>query len=162
MVHLVMKFHIRFHDGTNLQDFRESIDQYVLNHPNHWDSINAFRCEEIDTDNDVVTYRLVVRSTQSWQPAPRVMEQRAQLDRFCSELRVKMGVSYESPMPSRIMYTGGEMVDANNPKVNRARSSGSLIEPSASQFPQVLQDAELDQDAKDDEIQRALLGGAGA
>ena len=117
----MLRFYINFHEGSNLLDFREALDNYILNNPNRWDSIVFFRCEEIDTDDDFVTYRLETQSTQSWQPAPRVLEHRAQLHRFCLDLAIKMEVQYEAPFPIHFIYDGGEMVDFSNPKVNRAR-----------------------------------------
>ncbi|CAJ1961477.1 unnamed protein product [Cylindrotheca closterium] len=120
-VQLSLRFHIKFHEGSNLLDFREALDTYVLNNPNRWDSISFFRCEAIDTDDDFVVYRLETQSTQSWQPAPRVLEHRAQLHRFILDLAIKMEVQYEAPFPIHFIYDGGAMVDLSHPRVNRAK-----------------------------------------
>mmetsp|Transcript_22184 Transcript_22184/g.54868 ORF Transcript_22184/g.54868 Transcript_22184/m.54868 type:complete len:517 (-) Transcript_22184:83-1633(-) len=154
-VHLTMRFHIRFHEGSNLPDFREALDTYILNNPNRWDSIAFLRCEEINTDDEFVLYRLVTRSTQSWQPAPRVLEHRAQLHRFCLDLANKMDVLYESPLPSRVIYTGGEMVDTANPKARRAiERQDSFVEASQPALP--VDDSGSDPQASE-EFQRSPL-----
>ena len=128
IVQLLFRFHIRFHEGDKLRDFREALDTYVLNNPNRWGSIVFFRCDEIDTDNEFVQYNLVIRSSQSWQPAPRVLEHRSQLNRFCQDLALKMEVSYNAPLPSSVLYSGGKMQDVTHPKVNRVREkSESMI-----------------------------------
>ena len=122
MVQIEMQLDMKLHEGTYLREFREALDAYVLNNPNRWDSIVFFRCEAIDTDYEVVTYRLMVRSTQTWQPAFRVLEYKAQLNRFLCELSLKMGVNYESPLDTRVLYTGGALHDTSDPQVNRARA----------------------------------------
>jgi len=126
IVHLLMRFHIRFLEGDNLRDFREALDLYVLQNPNRWDSIVFFRCDEIDSDNEFVLYNLTIRSAQSWQPATRVMEHRSQLNRFCKDLADKMEVSYNSPITSTIVYSGGEIQDATNPEVVRDKDEKSV------------------------------------
>lgn len=161
-IHLTFKFHLRFHEGSNLPDFREALDAYVLNNPNRWDSIVFFRCEEIDTDNMFVNYRLAIRSTQSWQPAPRVLEHRAQLHRFCTELANNMEVDFNAPIPSTVIYQGGEMQDVTHPKVNRAKAiEEALIEESQAKLALELsaqsQDSDSDTNETDGDFERVPL-----
>lgn len=68
-----------------------------------------FRCEDIDTDNQFVMYRLQVRSRQTWQPSTRVLEERSNLHRFSLDLAAKLGVQYDSPFPTRVIYNGGQL-----------------------------------------------------
>jgi hypothetical protein len=106
-----MKLHMHVHDGRNVALMREALENYVLDNANVWESIVFFRCEEIDTDNEFVEYRLAVRSRHSWQIASRVLMDRAKLHQFTISLAQKMEVAFDSPQPRRILYYGGSLVE---------------------------------------------------
>jgi small-conductance mechanosensitive channel len=82
-VHILLKLHIKMHEGRNVDLFREALENFVLDHPNIWDSIVLFRCEEIDADNEFVVYRLVVRSRQSWQVRDRQTDRLGDVMKVC-------------------------------------------------------------------------------
>jgi hypothetical protein len=110
-VQLLLKLHIYLHEGRNLELFREALENYARDNPNIWEAILFFRCEEIDSDNEFVAYRLAVRSRQSWQASPRVLQDRARLHQFCVELATKLKVTFDSPNPRRVLYYGGNLVE---------------------------------------------------
>jgi hypothetical protein len=99
------------HEGRNVDLFREALENFILDNPSVWDSIVFFRCEEIDTDNEFVVYRLALRSRQSWQVSTRIFQDRARLHQFCTELAKKLDVAFDSPAPRRVLYYGGKLVD---------------------------------------------------
>jgi hypothetical protein len=113
VVHLFLKLHIHLHQGRNIDLFREALENYVIDYPNVWDSIVFFRCEEIDTDNEFVMYRLAIRSRQSWQVSTRVLQERARLHQFCIELAAKLEVSFDSAVARRVLYYGGNLVEGH-------------------------------------------------
>ena len=110
LVVLFLKLHLRFHDDDSAERFRNAVDNYVHDNPEEWDSVVYFRCEEIDTDNEFVLYRLMVRSRHSWQVAPRVLQNRAGLRHFTVQLARKMKVQWESATPRSVTYYGGTLI----------------------------------------------------
>jgi hypothetical protein len=110
-VHTLLKFHISCHQGRVLQEYKEAVENYVQENPNIWDSVLFFRLEDIDSNNEVVTYRLAVRSRYTWQICNRVFQSQAELHKFCIALSFRLGINYDSPNPRTIMYYGGSLVD---------------------------------------------------
>lgn len=110
-VHTLLKFHISCHQGRILQEYKEAVDSYVQEIPNIWDSILFFRLEDIDANNEVVTYHLAVRSRFTWQISNRVFQSQADLHKFCIALSFKLGINYDAPNPRTILYYGGTLVD---------------------------------------------------
>jgi hypothetical protein len=78
-VHTILKFHIKCHQNGLIEKYRKGVDQYVDDHPNVWDSVLFFRCEDIDSNNEIVTYRLAIRSRFTWQIANRVFQSHSDL-----------------------------------------------------------------------------------
>ena len=109
VVCLYLKLHINLHDENNLELFREAVDNHVADNPRIWDIVVYFRCEDIDPDYESVIYKLAVRSRHSWQLAPRVLQNRAELRQFCVKLADKMKVRYDSVVPRRVLYYGGAL-----------------------------------------------------
>jgi small-conductance mechanosensitive channel len=138
-VHLLLKLHISLHEDNNLDLFREALENYARDNPNIWESIVFFRCEEIDSDNEFVTYDFAVRSRQSWQVSPRVLQDRARLHQFCVELAAKLNVKFDSPDPRRVLYYGGSLVEGavkdykkdllSSPNVHSANDLESFLVP---------------------------------
>ena len=91
--------------------FKEGVDEYIRDHPNIWDSIFLFRCEEIDPNNELVTYRLAVRSAFLWQVSNRVLRHRGELHQFCVALSFKLHINYDKPNKRSVMYYGGSLVN---------------------------------------------------
>lgn len=111
MVNLYLKLHIHMHVGTNTQYFREGIEAYIQDNPNCWESIVIFTCEDINSTDEWVLYRLGIRSRHSWQNAVRVMQEKGRLHRYTMELADRLGVKYHVPNPRQVMYYGGNLVD---------------------------------------------------
>jgi len=112
IVHMVLKFHISCHKGSNtMARYKEGVEAHIHEMPNIWDSIFFFRCEDIDPDKEEVTYRLAVRSRYTWQLSSRVLQYRGELHQFCVELAFKFGINYNTPNPRSIMYYGGSLLD---------------------------------------------------
>jgi hypothetical protein len=111
VVHVVLKLHIKLHEGRNVDLMREALENYVIDNANVWESVVFFRCEEIDVDNEFVMYRLAVRSRYSWQLCARILGDRAKLHQFTISLEKKLGVAFDSPDQRRVLYYGGSLVD---------------------------------------------------
>jgi hypothetical protein len=110
-VHTLLKFHISCHQGRLIENFRDAVDKYVQEHPNIWDSVIFFKLEDIDPNNEVVTYRLVCRSRFTWQICNRVFQCQADLHKFCIKLTFDMGINYDQPNARSVFYFGGSLVD---------------------------------------------------
>lgn len=110
-VHTLLKFHISCHQGRVLQEFQKKVESYIQENPNVWDTMIFFRLEDIDPNNEVVTYRLAVRSRFTWQICNRVFQSQADLHMFCVALSFRLGINYDAPNTRSIMYFGGSLVD---------------------------------------------------
>ncbi len=108
---ILLKLHISMHDGQNVEKFKDGVENYICDNPAVWDSLIFFRCEDIDSDDEFVMYRLAVRSRHSWQVAARVLADRGRLHQCCTELSRKLGVNFDSPASRRVFYYGGNLVD---------------------------------------------------
>lgn len=91
--------------------YRRGIEEYIQEYPNIWDSIFFFRCEDIDPNNEVVSYRVAVRSRFSWQVSNKVIQFQGELHRFLVSLSSKLHIKYDTPNTRSIMYYGGSLVD---------------------------------------------------
>ena len=134
-VNIVFKFHICFHEsGTALvTKFHDAVEKYIHDHPEAWDSLLFFRCEDIDADNEFVNYRLAVRSYHTWQVATRVTTDRGLLHQHCIQLARDMGVSFDSPPAQQIMYYGGKLKNsvAQKNKRKMVMDPANLQEPTS-------------------------------
>jgi hypothetical protein len=132
----------------------------VHDHQIFWDPIYFFRCEEIDTDNEFLRYRLAVRSHHTWQLVSRVLMNRAALHQFTVETATKLQVLFVVHDPTRVVYYGGKLqqggsIDSNKMQAESPGSmeqqptkNGSASEASALQEQRAL--AELGDDLEDD------------
>jgi Mechanosensitive ion channel len=111
IVHFPINFHIRCHRGKLIERFRQGIDFYIDENPQVWDSVLFFRCDEINTDRECVTYMLCVRSRYTWQVASRVLLKQGELHRHCIDLAYKLRIHYDSPNARNILYHGGSLID---------------------------------------------------
>jgi hypothetical protein len=106
-----MKFHISCHEGNTMDVYRRGIEDYIQEHPNVWDSVFFFRCEDIDPNNEAVSYRVAVRSRFSWQVSNKVIQFQGELHRFLVSLACNLHIKYDTPNERSIMYYGGSLVD---------------------------------------------------
>lgn len=111
VVDILLKLHISMHEGHNVEKFKDGLENYVSDNPAVWDSLVYLRCEQINSDDEFVMYRLAIRSCHSWQVAARVLADRGRLHQFCVELSKKMKVNFDSPTMRRVLYYGGNLVD---------------------------------------------------
>lgn len=110
---LVLKLHINLHQGDNVDQFKRALETYVQDKRDVWEQLLFFRCEDIDTDNEFVVYKLGVRSRQTWQVLTRILEDRARLHQFCIETAEKLHVEYDIGAPRRVLYYGGNLVEGH-------------------------------------------------
>eukprot|EP00934_Nitzschia_sp_Nitz4_P008165 Nitzschia sp. Nitz4//scaffold56_size114212//30547//37556//NITZ4_003939-RA/size114212-augustus-gene-0.81-mRNA-1//-1//CDS//3329554673//8155//frame0 len=103
-----IRFDLRFHEGDNVTRFESRIEDYIQKHPDIWDSLAYFRCDDIDTDRKCTTYVLAVRSRRTWQPAARVLTERGRLLKYCNEVAQGFGMAYLSPDQRYQMYIAGQ------------------------------------------------------
>jgi hypothetical protein len=150
-VAILLYFHISCHAGTGtIQMFREGVEEYIRENPNTWGSIFLFRCEDIDTNNEVVTYKLSVRSSHTWQVSNRVLRHRGELHQFAIALSFKLHINYDKPNKRNIMYYGGSLVNGGvqdykarvlkNSNINNNNNSndGNILTGPASISPEIL------------------------
>jgi len=111
VVDILLKLHISMHEGENVEKFKDGLENYISDNPAIWDSLVYLRCEQVDSDDESVMYRLAARSRHNWQVSARIMEDRGRLHQFCVELAKKMKVNFDSPATRRVLYFGGNLVD---------------------------------------------------
>lgn len=123
-----MKLHISLHKKDNLKSFTTALENYVTENPRVWDAIGFFRCESIDTDDESVMYKLAIRSRHSWQIAPRILLDKAELWKFMAATAEKLGVRYDAQISRRVLYYGGALAEGgvSDFKKNLARRDNIL------------------------------------
>ena len=147
-VAIPLYFHISCHAGTGtIQMFREGVEEYIRENPNTWDSIFLFRCEDIDPNNEVVTYKLSVRSSRTWQASNKVLRHRGELHQFAIALSFKLHINYDEPNKRNILYYGGSLVNGGvqdykarvlqNSNIND-NNDGNILTGLASISPEIL------------------------
>lgn len=111
VVDIVLKLHISMHEGQNVDKFKDGLENYIADNPAVWDALVYLRCEQIDSDDESVMYRLAARSRLSWQVAARILADRGRLHQFCVEMAKELKVNFDSPTMRRVLYYGGNLVD---------------------------------------------------
>ncbi|KAG7359813.1 mechanosensitive ion channel [Nitzschia inconspicua] len=112
IAHCMLKFHISCQkDPDTMIDYRKGIESYIRETTHIWENIFFFRCEDVDTDSECVTFHLAVRSRYTWQVSNRVLQCQGELHQFCVSLAYKHHIHFDSPNPRSVTYYGGSLVD---------------------------------------------------
>jgi hypothetical protein len=76
--------------------FRKAVQTFVFDRPQEFVKWLSFRGHEVDNDSGFVGYALTVKSRNSWQRRSAVLESKADLACFCSEVQRKLGIHFTS------------------------------------------------------------------
>lgn len=91
--------------------YRKNIEMYIREKRHIWENIFFFRCEDVDSDLECVTFHLAVRSRFTWQVSNRVLQFQGDLSQFCVSLAFKFHIHYDSPNARTVTYYGGSLVN---------------------------------------------------
>ena len=130
IINIDIKLQITMHDERNVELMREAIETYIVDNSHVWDSLVFFRCEEIDTDDEYVVYKVAVRHRHSWQNSGRTLMDRARLHQFTIALSQRMGIAYDSPAQRRkILYCESlpKLYDREHNKQGQIQNSGARV-----------------------------------
>jgi hypothetical protein len=112
IAHCMLKLHISCQrDPTTMVSYRKGIESYVREKTHIWENIFFFRCEDVNSDLECVTYHLAVRSRFTWQVSNRVLQFQGELNQFCVSFAYKLHIHYDSPSIRSVTYYGGSLVD---------------------------------------------------
>ena len=87
--------------------FKSSIEKFVLDRPQEWLKLLAFRATTIQADLGYIGYVLVLHHVEAWQNTGPIRESQANLSSFCLEVCKQMQIRFVSPpMPVQLYVDG--------------------------------------------------------
>jgi hypothetical protein len=107
--------------------YRKGVESYIREKTHIWENIFFFRCEDVDSDLECVTFHLAVRSRYTWQVSNRVLQVQGELNQFCVSLAFKLHIHYDSPNARTVTYYGGSLVDGGVKKYKTMILEGENI-----------------------------------
>jgi len=78
-----------------VQVVKDSIEQYIQDHPRIWSSLAFFMITKVDAPNRLVEYAAVLQHVKTWQDLLPVLAARGEISRFITEILMKLGIEYE-------------------------------------------------------------------
>mmetsp|Transcript_8271 Transcript_8271/g.11966 ORF Transcript_8271/g.11966 Transcript_8271/m.11966 type:complete len:635 (-) Transcript_8271:61-1965(-) len=106
VVSFTLKFKLDQMSSDTTALFKNEVLALVKQRTRAWESLLFFRCNEIDTNINLVVFQMSVKHRRTWQDASLILEHRADILWHCMELGRQLGVNYVSPIPSnKIMLT---------------------------------------------------------
>ena len=126
LVFLQIKLHSKILEGQKLKQLRESLQDYVRDHPRIWDNMLYLRHDHfgaisvesalswkpnsrLDADNQFIIFSLCFQNRISWQSAARVNMNRADLLRHIYGICMDLGVQYDNMSPRPILVQNGNI-----------------------------------------------------
>lgn len=109
IVYFPLLTHVKVFDKETMKKFKTAIEEYVANAPRIWDSVAYLRIENIDADNEKVTWTIAVRHRNSWQDAARILLDKSDLLVFVYETTKRLRVHIDSPPARRLIFQGGAL-----------------------------------------------------
>ena len=76
---------------------RSALTQYILDNPRVWSRLVNWRVAKVDTNHDVILFSAQVQHVRSWQNNLPVLTAKGDLEKFCIDIIVKLGIGYDNP-----------------------------------------------------------------
>ena len=76
---------------------RSALTQYIQDNPRVWTRLINWRMAKVETKNDFVLFSAQVQHVKSWQDSLLVLTAKGDLEKFCIDIMVKLGIEYDSP-----------------------------------------------------------------
>jgi small-conductance mechanosensitive channel len=105
LVTVNVRFMLDKTDDAVVSVFRAGLESFIKDRPRQWDGMNYFRCETIDTDTNMLEYSLRLRNVKTWQDSPGILNDKAEISRFCMQLGKQLGINFVSPNKRLRLYT---------------------------------------------------------
>ncbi|KAL7538906.1 hypothetical protein ACHAXR_008875, partial [Thalassiosira sp. AJA248-18] len=94
MVNISLRMNIEAsHD--QVQIVKLAVEQYIRDNPRVWAALMNFRITHVDPANDLLAYSMRVRHVKSWQDLLPISQARGDLEKFCQEILIKLGIHYD-------------------------------------------------------------------
>jgi small-conductance mechanosensitive channel len=108
LVTVNVRFMLGKTDDASISVFRAGLERFIKDRPRQWDGMNYFRCETIDTDANMLEYSLRLRHVKTWQNAPEILNDKAEVSRFCMKMGKRLGINFVSPNKRLRLYTSNK------------------------------------------------------
>ena len=84
-------------DYSKIEIFKLAVEQYLKDRPREWLAFTGFRATEVVEDKGFIGYKVIAQHRNAWQQAGSVIESKAQLTSYCSEIAKQLDMRYRSP-----------------------------------------------------------------
>lgn len=81
--------------SDQIQIVESALQQYIRE-KRIWASLINFRITKVDPSNNLIIYSARVQSFRSWQDLLPVLEAKGNLEQFCAQILLKLGIHYET------------------------------------------------------------------
>merc|ERR1712071_237891 len=82
--------------SDQIQIVQSALEQYIKD-IRAWVSLVSFGITQVDPANDLIVYSARIQHFKSWQDLTGVLQARGDLEKFCTEILIKLGIHYGGP-----------------------------------------------------------------
>lgn len=86
---------IKFCSSASEQEiasFHCKLEGFIRDRPKEWVQTTSFRCVEINADLDYIEFSLTLQHTLSWQNLAAILESKAFVVAYATQLQIEMGI----------------------------------------------------------------------
>merc|ERR1712032_490129 len=76
---------------------KATLKQYILDNPRIWAKLVDWRLTTMDINEDIIVITVRVKHQMSWQDVLTVMAARGNMEKFCLDTILRLGIQYETP-----------------------------------------------------------------
>jgi len=87
-----------------VQIVQSALEQYIRDNPRVWTGLINFRITKIDPANELIAYCARIQHVKSWQDLLPILQARGDLEKFCTEILIKLDIYYDGSSVMNDVY----------------------------------------------------------
>ena len=89
--------------SDQIQIVQSALEQYIKD-IRAWVSLVSFGITQVDPANDLIVYSARIQHFKSWQDLTGVLQARGDLEKFCTEILIKLDIQYGGPIAKNNVF----------------------------------------------------------
>jgi len=131
MLQVTMKFGIDV-PFDRIVIFKSAVEQYMKARPREWLQLVGFRASTVTVDRGFIEYNIIALHREAWQSIGTILESRATLTSYCSEVAKQLDMRYTSPsLPVSLTVaapsSGETRYDADHESISKTETDTDSI-----------------------------------
>jgi len=87
-----------------VQVVKSAIEQYIQDNPRIWACLVNFRVAKVDPNMEMIVYSAKLQHVKNWQDLLPILQNKGDLEKFCTEILMQLGIQYDSPHSNTNIY----------------------------------------------------------